>query len=218
MRLHFRPAGMAVSESGMLRIGGKPAVFPQADQVGIDCAASFCVTRTDARSAQRRGWHLRWSQPGSSRTADSLLTLWDIDSRRVLRTASAYTNRVTAVALSADRPALVGGADRKLRLVHLRENIEVLTLRDHRWVVTSVGCSPDGLVAVSGSRDRTIKFWDVATGKLLRTIFAHREGGVSSVAFSPDGRTCALRRMGLGNAAVGRRDRQRGRAPALQRG
>ena len=29
----------------------------------------------------------------------------------------------------------------------------------------------------------------MATGKLLRTIVAHREGGVSSVAFAPDGRS-----------------------------
>jgi len=38
----------------------------------------------------------------------------------------------------------------------------------------------------SGSRDNTIKLWEVSTGKALLTLKGHR-GWVESVAFSPDG-------------------------------
>ena len=42
----------------------------------------------------------------------------------------------------------------------------------------------------SGSRNRTIKLWDVASGRELRTLSGHT-GDVLSVAFSPDGKTLA---------------------------
>jgi WD40 repeat protein len=38
----------------------------------------------------------------------------------------------------------------------------------------------------SASGDKTIKFWDVATGRELRTLTGHKNS-VTSLAFSPDG-------------------------------
>jgi dipeptidyl aminopeptidase/acylaminoacyl peptidase len=54
--------------------------------------------------------------------------------------------------------------------------------------VESVAFSPDGRSALSGSSDKTLKLWDVATGKEIRT-FAGHTAAVNSVAFSPDGRS-----------------------------
>ena len=42
-------------------------------------------------------------------------------------------------------------------------------------------------MALSGSRDSTIKLWNIATGKEIN-IFKKPPASVSSVAFSPDGR------------------------------
>jgi WD40 repeat protein len=50
-----------------------------------------------------------------------------------------------------------------------------------------VAFSPDGRRVISGSTDKTMRLWDVATGKEVRRFEGHR-GGVESVCFSPDGR------------------------------
>ncbi|KAJ6050216.1 uncharacterized protein N7446_005548 [Penicillium canescens] len=42
----------------------------------------------------------------------------------------------------------------------------------------------------SGSLDKTLRFWDTATGSLQQTLMGH-SGSVHSVAFSPDGRLLA---------------------------
>ncbi|NCR02206.1 MAG: protein kinase [Microcystis aeruginosa L211-11] len=64
------------------------------------------------------------------------------------------------------------------------------TLTGHSDEVFSVAYSPDGRYLASGSIDKTIKIWEVATGKELRTLTGH-SGGVFLVAYSPDGRYLA---------------------------
>jgi serine/threonine protein kinase len=64
------------------------------------------------------------------------------------------------------------------------------TLTGHSGQVYSLAYSPDGRYLASGSKDRTIKIWEVATGKQLRTLTGHSHS-VNSVVYSPDGRYLA---------------------------
>ncbi|QNP29234.1 nSTAND1 domain-containing NTPase [Cylindrospermopsis curvispora] len=53
---------------------------------------------------------------------------------------------------------------------------------------TSVTISPDGKTLVSASLDKTIKIWDMATGREKHTLTGH-QSSVNSVTISPDGKT-----------------------------
>ena len=57
------------------------------------------------------------------------------------------------------------------------------TFRGHREAVTSVACSPDGACLLSGSRDRTVKLWDIRRRDDDLTLRASK--GYTSLAFSP---------------------------------
>ncbi|MEM1169615.1 MAG: GUN4 domain-containing protein [Cyanobacteria bacterium P01_H01_bin.35] len=65
---------------------------------------------------------------------------------------------------------------------------EINTLTGHNDWVRSVAISLDGQTIVSGSYDKTIKVWDLATGSLKRTISSNSDQ-VLSVAINPNKKT-----------------------------
>ena len=48
--------------------------------------------------------------------------------------------------------------------------------------------APDGKTAISASRDKTLKIWDIETGTEVRTLTDHTSR-VTAVAIAPDGLT-----------------------------
>jgi len=76
-----------------------------------------------------------------------------------------------------------GSSSRKKRKT---EVAPIHTLNGHTDQVFSVAFNDDGTKVVSGSEDKTIKVWNVATGEMEQTLNGHT-ATVCSVAFNDDG-------------------------------
>src|SRR5687767_11701557 len=67
---------------------------------------------------------------------------------------------------------------------------ELVIQAGHTKPINAVAFSPDGRWLASGGKDDTIKIWDIATGHVLRTLYAH-SSNVNALAVSPDGKFLA---------------------------
>lgn len=89
---------------------------------------------------------------------------------------------ITSIIQSAPTPWL-----RPIRPALTPPGAELLrTLEGHSRSVNGVAISPDGRLAVSASADKTLKVWDLTTGRALRTLEGHASS-VNAVAISPSG-------------------------------
>ncbi|WP_437971620.1 AAA family ATPase [Sorangium sp. So ce260] len=101
-------------------------------------------------------------------------------------------NRLRSAEWEEERIARMLRFPRGLPIIRLRHPVrmwtgEERTLYGHSDPVGACAISPDGRRIVSASDDKTLKVWDLATGKLVSTLEDHSHA-VSACAISPDGR------------------------------
>ncbi len=65
--------------------------------------------------------------------------------------------------------------------------LETVVQRGHALAVKTVCFSPDGQYLASGSEDKTIKIWEFASGREIKTLIGHHSQ-VNQVLFTSDGR------------------------------
>ena len=191
--------------------------------VGI-CSLFVCASGANAQTAPKievvpQTGHSDWVtsvafSPDTGRVAsgsnDGTLKLWDLPTKRLLRTyvhRSTGEDSVTAVAISPDGTQLLSsGKSRSLKLWDVATGRLLRTFSGHDGAVTSVSFSPDGQLALSGGDDMRVKLWKVSDGEVVLSLEAHA-GQVASVAFSPDGATFLSggedSKLKLWNAATG---------------
>jgi WD40 repeat protein len=155
---------------------------------------------------------------------DGAIRIWDAAGGQSMA-AMTLDAPVLCVAYSADgRKILAGGADGRATLFDAASRRPLARYLGHTAAINSVALAPDGRRALSGSSDRTVKLWDTLpaapvpaggqqppsvrtaeatdgprVAKEILTL-AHHDQAVTSVAFSPDGRSILT--AGLDGTAV----------------
>jgi hypothetical protein len=123
------------------------------------------------------------------------------------------TQRVTAVAFSADTLAVASGEPGKSGVVKLyaakSSAIPTAEITAHKDVIYTMAFSPDGKTLATAGYDRSIKLWDVASPKDPRLTLKDHSDAVYAVAWHKDGKLLASgaadRAVKVWDAATGTR-------------
>lgn len=123
-------------------------------------------------------------------SVDTAVRVWNIETHRMKRQYLGHTNQILALAHSPNGKHLASAsAEGAIQLSTIMGQVGQ-TLVGHTSAVWSVAFHPQSQIMASGSIDRTIRLWDVESGRELKCLRGHLNA-VWSVAFSPDGRFLA---------------------------
>ncbi|WP_067477644.1 NB-ARC domain-containing protein [Nocardia amamiensis] len=127
---------------------------------------------------------------------DGRVRVINLASGRLVRTLKLRTSGNGAIALTPDGKYVITPGGRyvdKVQVRNLANGRLVRTLRGHKGGVDVVAVTPDGKWIVSAGADRTVRVWDLASGRLEHTLQAHIFQGrphtlpITSVTTTPDG-------------------------------
>ena len=117
----------------------------------------------------------------ASGDGENQIKVWDAGTGEVIETLDAHSEPVTCLAFDARGRLISGSWDDTLRLWRDGED---LTLSGHEADITALAVHHDQIV--SASEDKTLKVWNLDTGKLEHTHRGHADT-IRCLAIAPDG-------------------------------
>lgn len=117
------------------------------------------------------------------------IKVWDIANNREKSSVSAYyplrksvgsdtyrSRQIGSLAFSPDNALAVWSCGNELHLWNIAEAKELFIMKGHINRVTTVGFSPNGKFAFSGSMDGSTRLWNIETGKEIVRLYSFKDG------------------------------------------
>ena len=106
----------------------------------------------------------------------------------LLPTSAVQAQKVIKVT-SPDRTREALATDRQVRVIDNQSKKEILSMIGHTQPITTLTFTPDCKQLITGSQDRSVRIWDLTTGRVMRVFYLGTP--VQAVAVSIDGKDLA---------------------------
>ena len=127
-----------------------------------------------------------------SGSKDRTIKVWDLNTGKIIKTFFRYIGSVTTLAMIPNTQQIVfadyARSGHNLKILDLITGEIVFTFpEEHTDIVNQIAIFPSGRVAVSVSKDKTLKVWNLEEGKMI-TKFTDRSA-LNCCALAPDEKT-----------------------------
>ncbi|WP_256443764.1 serine/threonine-protein kinase [Richelia sinica] len=92
---------------------------------------------------------------------DNTIKLWDVNTGQLINTLLGHSWSVVALAFTADDSLISASWDKTVKIWRVSTGEEIDTLASHADSVNTIAVSPVAQMIASGSRDKTIKLWQL---------------------------------------------------------
>ncbi len=180
-----RGGTMAISPDGLTAVTGINPTAKLNDLNSGQELRSFSGHTDSVISAAFSG-DGKWLVTGSR---DNTARVWEVATGKQVLLLSGNKSPVEAVAFSPDGTRVLTGSD-TARLWNITNDTRQLSMSAPAGVTVSA-LAPDGNTIAVGDENGNATYWDLKTGKLLRT-FSSGNVDAKAIAFSPDGKVVAV--------------------------
>ena len=158
---------------------------PYGDSLPSGAVARLGTTRLRDSSVLQA---IAYSPDGNTLVAASAsIRIWDAADGRLVRELVKDSTPYRSLAVAPDGKTVAFPESSRVNLLHTTTGKLVHSFAGHEQYSECTAYSPDGKVLASGGRDGTIRFWDMVTGKELRTL--DNPGETTYLAYTPDGKS-----------------------------
>ncbi len=119
-------------------------------------------------------------------SGDSPLQFWDIENTKRLSIDTETEGDYDYLAFSTDGESLVAAERWEYLSLWSVSPMQLMKNFTHDEAFNSIAYSPDGKTVASGTKNGSVKIWDVSTGKRIQTISGHNSEKIYTAAFQPD--------------------------------
>lgn len=188
----------------MYKISSQEKTKKSKTEDDVEYDRSFAVDLTGHRT-DIRALSLSSDDRMLATASSGSLKIWNIKTQSCLRTLDCgYA--LSCVFLPGDKIVLVGNKNGELELFDIASSTLIDTIKAHEGAIWTLRVHPDGKSAVTGSADKTVKFWrfDIVQEdipgtkrttprlKLTHNRTLKLNDDILSICFSPDSRLIAV--------------------------
>ncbi len=122
--------------------------------------------------------------------ADGILTIWDLESGREVRSFRGDRGSINSVAFSPDSSKVAAGGFGPVSVWDTVSGRELAMVGDARGGSATFAFSPDGRSLAIAFWDGSIRIWELSTGRERARLRGH-DGQVLALAWAPEGKRLA---------------------------
>ncbi|KAL4233353.1 hypothetical protein ACF0H5_008035 [Mactra antiquata] len=121
---------------------------------------------------------------------DGTIRVWNLRTGKCNKTIFAHDGPIWAI--TRHNEVLVSvSQDKTAKVWDISRCLQINTLLGHTAAIFAVDMSEDGKLVITGSADKSVKIWNIETGKCLRWISVSQTTSIMSVSYSKGHLACS---------------------------